>query len=412
MAVDSSIIQRIPPLDRSEIKKHLDVLVSMGPRWPSSPAEHFAGTYIQEKMQRYVDEMLSEPFEYPLYVPIESGLQIISENGMECAALGVQFSANGEAEGELFYIEQGDSFQPEVSSLPGRILLTRTRRPYLIAKSSEASGARGIIVISESPPYTIRNMIAKTGYVQGMDPEKHRTSVPIIAVDALSGRYLQELCAKSGTRVRMVHRSLQIRRYSRNVVGRILGKTGRCVVVGAHYDTQINVPGAWDNAAGCALLLDMARAMREMSTVHDVELVAFGCEEAGIVGSSHYVTQRKSELKRISCYFNLDSVSSSTSKTLDVHSTPEMAGFVAALMENACTLKPTSYSTFGPDNIAQDSAPFFLNGVGSIWIHEEGNPCFHTPLDTPEKVDIDRLAKVGGAIWTMSAYLAAGGTAA
>ena len=416
MTIDSTIIRRIPPLDSGHIRRHLEALVSMGPRWPSSPAERFAAAYLEEQMRPLVDEITSEPFGYPLYIPLEAGLEVLSEGGRECAALGVQYSANGECEGELFYIEEADSFDPGSSPAPldGKVLLARTRRPYVLAAGSEGTGALGIVVVSESPENTIRamgtSMGTRVGYVQGTDPESHRVSLPMVAVDAASGRHLQELCAGGGARVHLTHRSLQVSRRSRNIVGRISGKTGKSIVTGAHYDTQINVPGAWDNAAGCAVLLEMARAARGLERVHDMEFAVFGCEEVGIVGSSFHVERRRSGLEKIACYFNLDSVSSSTSTTLDVQTPPGLERFTAEVVEKVCTLRPTSYNQFGPLNIAQDSAPFFSHGVAAVWLHEEGNPFFHTPQDTPEKVDIGRLARVGGAIWTMAAYLALGGS--
>lgn len=140
----------------------------MGPRWPSSPAEYFCAEYIKEKMSKIVDEVDSETFEYPLYVPIEAGLEIISDTKKEFPAIGVQYSANGECEGDLIYVENGDTFNPDVSSviIKDRILLARTRRPYLLASATEGSGVKAIVVIAESPRYTLRALTAKVGYTK------------------------------------------------------------------------------------------------------------------------------------------------------------------------------------------------------------------------------------------------------
>ena len=100
-----------------------------------------------------------------------------------------------------------------------------------------------------------------------MDPEIYCTSFPIVAVDAAWGDRLQELCVRDLVRVRLTHRRQQILKRSKNIIGKIIGKSGRKVVVGAHYDTQLNVPGAWDYAAGCAVLIDMARAARGLDNV-------------------------------------------------------------------------------------------------------------------------------------------------
>ncbi len=119
-------------------------------------------------MSEIVDEVDSETFEYPLYVPIEAGLEIISDTKKEFPAIGVQYSANGECEGDLIYVENGDTFNPDVSSviIKDRILLARTRRPYLLASATEGSGVKAIVVIAESPRYTLRALTAKVGYTK------------------------------------------------------------------------------------------------------------------------------------------------------------------------------------------------------------------------------------------------------
>ena len=412
MVVDSSKVQRIPRLDTGKIHRHLEALSGMGSRWPSTPAERFAAEYMEDAMRHTLDAVSVEQFEYPLYIPVAAGFEVLSGINRDYPALGIQFSANDEAEAELVYIADGDSLNPGelIGVLKDKILITRTRKPYVVASVVEGIGVKGIVVISESPENTIRDMIAKVGYVQGTDSEVHRTSFPMVAVDAVSGRQLQELCAESRVIARLTHQSLQKVRRSRNVVGRIFGTSGRTIVVGAHYDSQLHAPGAWDNAAGCAVLLEMTRAARQLQNVHDIEFAAFGCEEPGIVGSSSYVERRRGTLDKILCYFNLDSVSSSSSTTLDVHASAGMERFAAHMVRDVCGLEPTSYNLFSPANNAQDSWPFLISGVECVWLHEEGNPCFHTPLDTVEKIDIERLARVGGAIWSMCGYLLAGGT--
>lgn len=67
----------------------------------------------------------------------------------------------------------------------------------------------------------------------------------------------------------------------RNIIAEVPGETrpGEIVVVGAHYDTDINSPGADDNASGVAGLLEMARMYRGLRTERTVRFVAFANEE-------------------------------------------------------------------------------------------------------------------------------------
>ncbi|MEX0326495.1 MAG: M28 family peptidase [Puniceicoccaceae bacterium] len=65
------------------------------------------------------------------------------------------------------------------------------------------------------------------------------------------------------------------------------------LVVGAHYDTVAGSPGAYDNAAGIACLLEIGRNLLEAGPEVSVLLVAFTCEEhpasmAGFTGSDFF----------------------------------------------------------------------------------------------------------------------------
>ncbi|HLU65063.1 MAG TPA: M28 family peptidase, partial [Kofleriaceae bacterium] len=81
-----------------------------------------------------------------------------------------------------------------------------------------------------------------------------------------------------------------------NVIGIKRGGP-QAVLVSAHYDhlgvdRQGRVfPGADDNASGAAVLLGLARAAARRSFRHTVLFVAFGAEEAGLVGSGVYVSR-------------------------------------------------------------------------------------------------------------------------
>jgi Zn-dependent M28 family amino/carboxypeptidase len=76
-----------------------------------------------------------------------------------------------------------------------------------------------------------------------------------------------------------------------NVIGRLEGSepSRKVVVVGAHYDTTENTPGADDNTSGVAALLEVARQLAALPRRHAVEVVAFALEEQGFLGSSVYV---------------------------------------------------------------------------------------------------------------------------
>ncbi|HRX13930.1 MAG TPA: M28 family peptidase [Eubacteriales bacterium] len=97
---------------------------------------------------------------------------------------------------------------------------------------------------------------------------------------------------------------------SQNVVARMFAQNSLGqIIIGAHYDSVNVGNGANDNGSGVAVLLDIAQKIADLSLNYDVVLVAFGAEEEGFYGSSHFVTnmsmtERQSTLLMI----NIDSV--------------------------------------------------------------------------------------------------------
>ena len=80
-----------------------------------------------------------------------------------------------------------------------------------------------------------------------------------------------------------------------NVIGRLQGsrRGQKILVVGAHYDTLAESPGADDNASGLAALLEVARALSPLRGRLTLQFVAFSLEEEGFLGSDHYVRQAR-----------------------------------------------------------------------------------------------------------------------
>lgn len=59
--------------------------------------------------------------------------------------------------------------------------------------------------------------------------------------------------------------------------------------VTAHYDSVPFSPGANDNGSGTSVMLEMARVLKSVPSDKEIRFIAFGAEELGLLGSSHYV---------------------------------------------------------------------------------------------------------------------------
>ncbi len=103
-------------------------------------------------------------------------------------------------------------------------------------------------------------------------------------------RYIASHLRDLGYRVRIQKFDVD-GRTSRNVIARAPGAVRYPFVIGAHMDTVRRSPGANDNASGVAVMLEIARVVRNRSQEEFVEFVAFGSEEYGRNGAHHVGSQ-------------------------------------------------------------------------------------------------------------------------
>ena len=98
-------------------------------------------------------------------------------------------------------------------------------------------------------------------------------------------------------------------RTSANVVATKTGSGPGQIVIGAHYDSVAVGRGAFDNASGVALMMQLADALRAQATPDTLVFVAFGAEEAGLKGSKAYFENMSAAQKAATVLMiNFDSV--------------------------------------------------------------------------------------------------------
>ena len=197
----------------------------------------------------------------------------------------------------------------------------------------------------------------------------------------------------------------------RNVVGVIPGEdTTRCIVVGAHYDHyglwgSTLFPGADDNASGTVGVLTIAKALKESGIKPKVSIV-FGlwtCEEKGLWGSTYYSRNPYIAMDKTQLYINYDMIGRSYPKdTLSREayffyyekqpSIKEITEKTNAEMGNILSLR--SRASLGGPGSRSDHGPFSVHGVPFIGWMAAFHDDYHTPNDTPDKIDYRKLQKV------------------
>ena len=226
----------------------------------------------------------------------------------------------------------------------------------------------------------------------------------------------------------------------RNLVTEIPGGARHLeiVVVGAHYDTVYDCPGADDNTSGTAALLELARLLKPSHPARTIRFVAFVNEEppyfqTANMGSWVYAKRAHAARENIVAAISLETIGMYTEKPGSQHYPagfsllyPSQGDFIAFVGNVGSrglvrdTVKSFRHSTAFP---SQGSAvPGWIAGVGwsdhwSFW--QEGypavmvtdtalfrNPNYHQPSDKPDTLDYDRMARVVRGLATVIADLA------
>ncbi len=179
------------------------------------------------------------------------------------------------------------------------------------------------------------------------------------------------------------------------------------ILLGAHYDTFESYPGADDNAAGVAILLEIARSLKQSPAACDVILAFFDGEELGgidkdMMGSTKFY--HKQSTRPIRCGFILDLVGhdvpianlenimfvtgmeSSSSWSKHLHDAETDSGIKWATVLDSYVNSPSDHYIY-----VQNKLPYLFFSCGR-WAH------YHSPSDTFEKLNYTKMAHFKNAL--------------
>ena len=186
---------------------------------------------------------------------------------------------------------------------------------------------------------------------------------------------------------------------TRNVVGLKGGSAPGIVIVCAHYDAYgPDCPGADDNAAGVAVMLEVARALRTESLDRPVYFIAFSGEEVGLRGSADWLDRHADLAGDIVAAVNLDCVA--RGDELHVDTLPQYRWILDAVPESPAI-------TIGP-GLWGDHQRFWERHIPAALITDNsGYTLRHTPDDTPETLNLSLAASCTEVVTGMVRTLAA-----
>lgn len=209
-----------------------------------------------------------------------------------------------------------------------------------------------------------------------------------------------------------------------NVVGVLPGSDpalrDETILVTSHYD-HLGVqndklyPGANDNGSGTVAMLEVARQLAGARLGRTVLFISFGSEEQLMLGSYHYVAHPLRPLATTRAVLNLDMIGRNEEHT------PESLGAydITAGRSDQLNLVGAAYSPELTDLLRReargagltlsdkfdhessmrtlfrcDHLPFLQKGIPAVWLFGGFHPGYHEPVDTVDRLDFDKMARV------------------
>lgn len=199
----------------------------------------------------------------------------------------------------------------------------------------------------------------------------------------------------------------------------------RIIVIGAHYDSVVDCPGANDNGSGVAAVLELARLFSDRKPEATIRFVLFPNEEQCFnsegMGSYHYAKRSKEKGENIISMVSLETIGYFSDQRGSQKypaglkyfypNRGNFIGFIGTTKGRKAIkrlLKAFRKTTSFPS--AALSAPAIVPGVDwsdHQWFDRFGYPAlmvtdtafyrypyYHTPEDTVDKIDFDKTARV------------------
>ena len=174
----------------------------------------------------------------------------------------------------------------------------------------------------------------------------------------------------------------------RNVTGR-LGQGNRKVILCAHYDTVYSTCGAYDNAAGTAVVLEVAQRIKEAYHLcTQLQFILMDGEEYNLRGSRFEASGDQEEILFV---LNIDGVG--RENVMEVWSGPE------TFERKLRSILSRSDEEFRPEYICppppgSDHAPYYEKGIDACMLTFNDQKILHLPEDVYEKSKLRNMEKM------------------
>ncbi len=232
--------------------------------------------------------------------------------------------------------------------------------------------------------------------------------IPAYTITFEEGKQLQRLLERHvDVQMRITTESYCREVETANLLAKLPGKVEDKIVVGAHFDSWDLAQGSTDNGLGTALLLELARLLKQMhpENYYTIEFVWFDGEELGLWGSKKYVEKHKND--KIIAMLNLDMPGSPHG--FNVMGFSEYMPFFEQLKQKLAGFE-LDRGVINHPWTGSDHLHFLLAGIPSFtlttFIDDDRVRYYHSAGDTFDKISLKYLCEAAAVCGVLLAGLA------
>lgn len=357
--------------------KHIKNLVEFSPRLAGLSGEIEAGKYLFEAFNNL--NLVTEIETFPIMIFEEKGLEVDLKNQEESIPLAaniIYYSTStidgGLKDLPLIYAGMGKTSELVDLDLTGSIAVVDRGEIYLRDKviNCASKGAEAIIIINNEDAPLISSLLEES-------------TVPAIALSSSDGKRIFDALVDGKLRGNLFVETDIMDTTSNNIIGlkKSSNDTDQVLIIGAHYDS-VNTPGANDNAAGVGGLLEIATVLKDVDLPFNIQYIAFGSEEVGLMGStSHVQSKYANDNSHVIGMINLDGIGMGNTLMVARENKDSSKYLVEIMLKAASDLNIKAVEFF---HGFSDHTPFENVGVPVAFLaFGPGDPkYYHSELDT------------------------------
>ncbi|MHA2021041.1 MAG: M28 family peptidase, partial [Candidatus Thorarchaeota archaeon] len=372
------------------IRNTIQELCKFENRIAGTKAEKMAADYLRGTLTEIGYDVMEHEFPVISWEPKEASINMISpeKQSLDCAL----FPNSPNYEKKIVLVELESKYDMNDEKLPvyglsewGESLYSSPNTPYNKALDE---GLDGLIIFSPDDGELLKVRMGTGG---------KQLEIPIFSVSKESGDMLKKVMKDERVilDIKCVAKRGPSKSYNLEAV--LEGSDPDFdIIVSAHYDAWFS--GASDNAAPAAIVIEVARQMREHvqqggALRRTIRFLLYGAEESGserfyfwLNGSRNYVESQET-LERFALVVNLDSVGYHA--TNYVATTYELLEFAQSI--TAAAKQEERFNHYGPPADGSDHWFFTISGVPTIYLISWPSHLYHTQKDIPELLDYESI---------------------